>query len=334
VLARTLAKDRTRRQATPGEVASDLAPFAAAAPQETVQLPAPRRGPFRRRGVLLGGLVLLAGAAAAGLTAWSRGRPRDEAKHGPPARVEPPAPALPAAPPDLLGPEQVLRLKRETRDSVVDWLRVNAVSSRIQADTARDIDKALAKYDGYQLTFGSRLLRSRKPTLLAARLGDLFLFELPPEDQPALELPPNRRGMVRLMKGSEARRAPPRVLLSGLQIDHADRLPRDQRVTGRVTFQALQPVGPDPHLRMVYYPSAGGAGRCIGMFYPKGGLPASGGEIRFDMPEAKEKYAPEDTLLVFFVELASLQDGAPVVESNTVAALVRPIRSAPRKRGP
>jgi predicted Ser/Thr protein kinase len=334
VLGRMLAKDRARRPATPGEVASALAPFAAAAPQETVPLPAPRLSASRRWGLRLGALALLTVLAAAGLAAWWRGWPKGEAKDGPPAHVEPPPPALAAAPPGLLGTEEITRLKRGTRDRVVDWVRANAASPKILSDTARDVDKALAKFDGYQLTFGSRLLRSRKPAVLAARLGDLFLFELTPADEPALELPPNRRSTIRFQKGDEPRRDRPRVLLSGLHIDHADRLPRDQRVTGRVTFQALQPVGPDPHLRMVYYPSSGGAGRCIGMFYPRGGLPAAGGELRFDMPEPKEKYAPEDRLLVFFVELASLRDGEPVVESNTVAALVRPVRPAPRKRGP
>jgi hypothetical protein len=351
VLGRMLAKDRERRPATPGQVAAELAPFAVAAPpEETAILPAPRRGAPVPWAVVLGGTavgcaVLLAACTAVGLAVWWRIRTSGGGEGGPvaqgpsaaevkappqgppPAEVKAPPPGLPAPPPEMLGPTDLLRLKRKTRDGIRDWLRANTVSKNIVQDTLAELDEALPHYDGYQLTFGSGLVQSGKPTVLAAHLGDFFQFELGPEEGPALELPERRRGMIRFQKGNEARRARPRVLLSDLHIDHADRLPRDQRVTGRVTFKVLQPVGPEPHIRMVYYPCSGGTGRCIGMFYPKGGLPAACGEIRFDLSEAQEKYAPDDTLLTFFVELASLRDGKTVIESNTVAALVRPVRS-------
>jgi hypothetical protein len=327
VLGRMLAKDRTRRQSTPGEVASDLAPFAAAAPDGTAKLPAPRRA-ARRWGVALGGVVLLAGVAAAGLAAWPRAAGRGEGKGGPPAQVEPPPLGPAAVPPDLLGPEQITRLKRETRDRAVAWVRANGAGRALVSGTAGDLDRGLANFDGYQLQFGSRLLKSGKPTVLAARYGDLFVFELTRDEEQAFGWAENRLGIVRFSKGEEPRRARPRVLLSGLRIDHADRLPRDKRITGRVAFQVLQPVAPEVQLRLVYYPSAGGRGRVVGMDYPRGGLAADGGEIRFNMPEPKEEYSPKDQFLVLFVELASLEDGTPVVESNTVAALVRPIRSA------
>jgi hypothetical protein len=48
------------------------------------------------------------------------------------------------------------------------------------------------------------------------------------------------------------------------------------------------------------------------------------------MPVFKYEYAPKDRFLVVFVELGTLKDGKETIESNTLAALVRPLRPAAR----
>ncbi len=324
LLGRMLAKDRARRPATPGEVASELAPFAGA-PAETAALPPPRRRGLGRRGVLVGGAALAAVLAAGTLAAWWRGRPTVGAQEGPAARVESPSPGAPAVPPDVLGPDEVLRLKQHTRDLAVNWLRDNSPNRNLVRDMDREFSKYLPDLDGHRLTVGSRLLRSGKPTVLAARFGELFLFELTKEEEPAVGAP-TYVGLLRLKKGhnAEYRRRQPRAWLSDLHIDNADRLPHAQRITGRVRFEGLQSVGPKPHLRMVYYPHVG-ASKCTGMHYYRPGLPTSPGELRFDMPAVREQFVPPERLMVVFFELASLRDGEPVIESNTLAALVRPL---------
>jgi hypothetical protein len=337
LLGRLLAKDRARRPATPGEVASGLAPFAAAAPSETVTLPAPRRGAGRRWGLALAGVVLLAVVAAAGLAAWSRGRPKDAGKEGPPASVEP-AP-LAEGPADLLTPGQLARLKRQAGELAADWVREHSAggpTSGFVVGTQEQIGKELSKGDGFQFYIGSGLLKSGKPTVLAGRFGDLFLFELRPEEEERLGGRPRGTWSIPYYHGPTRRRARPRARISGLHIDQADRLPRDERVTGSVSYEVLEPLEGEPLVRLTYYPSAGQL-NCAGMYYPPDRrLPADRGEIKFNMPEFRYRYAPVDTFLVVFVELGTVKDGKEVVESNTLATLVRLLRpgAAPPKGKP
>jgi hypothetical protein len=264
LLRRMLAKDRARRPATPGEVAAELAPFAAAAPGRTVTLPAPRRRHGRRWALALAAVGLLAGVTAAGLALWVRGRLKDQA-----ASAEPQAPA-PAPPTDLLTEDQVGLLKRQARDAAVAWARENCVAGpnhRFVVNTAEHIDKALTKGDGFQFYVGSGLLKSGRPTVLAGRLGDLFLFELKPEDEPRLGELPKRTWSMPYPQASHRRRPRQRARISGLHIDQADRLPRDRRVTGFVSYEILEPLDGEVLVRLVYYPSSRKT-RHAGMYYP------------------------------------------------------------------
>jgi hypothetical protein len=334
-LGRMLAKDRARRPATPGEVASELAPFAAAAPQETVPLPPPRRGASRRWTLLLGAGMgaLLAVGVAAGLAAWWHGRAKDEAKAetkaGPPGPAEPQPPA--EAPADLLSPDQLARLKRQAGDRAAAWVREHSSkgpTSGFAVGTQEQIDKELSKGDGFQFLLGSALLKSGKPTVLAGRFGDFFFFELPPEEEKRVGGAPRHVWSIPIYHGPTRRRARPRARISHLHIDLADRLPRDQRVTGSVAYEIFEPLDGEPLVRLTYYPSAVQRS-CAGMYYPPGGLASDRGEISFDMPEFKARYAPHDRFLVVFVELGTLKDGRETIESNTLATLVRPLPPPP-----
>src|SRR5262249_46323074 len=138
---------------------------------------------------------------------------------------------------------------------------------------------------------------------------------------------PSLKKQIGYYKLEEQRRARPRVLLSSLRIDKADALPRGPDVTGKVSFQLLEPVGPEPHVRLMYYPGSGNY-RCMGLYYLRGGLAPAGGQLTSRIRPLTPKSARPDALLVVSLALPSRRDGRDTIESNTLAALVRPLGAA------
>ena len=327
LLARLLDRNPARRPASAAEVARELASLANPALS--------RRPPHRGRALLVSAAVALV-LVGAGITAlaWPRDKGDSEREEpetlvgqpGPPA-PSPPRSVAPAQPaPALAGPAQVIRRKKAARDRALDWLRQNnrwGPKGDIVAHTARDIDNHLERSDGYQLTLGGRLLKSGRPAILAVRLGDLFSFELTPAQADALEVKTNRRSFRSFFKGKEARRVKPGVRLSGLEIDHAGALPRQQRITGKVSYEGLQEAGERPHIRLTYYPFPMKKRR-IGLYYLRSLPPPASARLTFDFGALGDLTVQKGPV-VMFVELACLHGGQEVVESNTLAVLVTPL---------
>jgi hypothetical protein len=220
--------------------------------------------------------------------------------------------------------------KKVSRDRLLGWLHENGRLKRpgtVVADTAQAIDKRIDRVDGFQVSVGSQLLRSGRPAILAIRRGDFFSFELSPAQAAALGLKKSHCRIQPYFKGDEACRVRPSVYLSGLHIDHADALPRHQRIRGTVSYEGLRSPGEMPHVRMTIYPVPLKKRR-IGLFYlHKTPLPASG-RVAFDFGELGDARVQKGPL-VLFIELACWRGGREVIESNTLAVLVTPLDETP-----
>jgi hypothetical protein len=333
LLERMLAKEPAQRPATPAEVARALAPFA------TVTTERPRRS----RWPWLLAAALLATVGVVSLFAWSpwrRERPAVEVTV-PPAPVDPPSNhrsrrgggrgevevAVPPAPVDPLAlatPEEMRRLKDERRDQALAWLRENnrwGPDASIVQNLAADFAPYPGQIDGFLLQFGSRLLRSQQPTLLAANLGGLFVFPLTADQARALNLAETQRRFRGIRNLADRRRATSRVRLSELKIDHAPRLNFDARITGSIAYEMRGPaITRHFAVRLSWY-MEGGKRQAV-LYWFKDRTLEGRGTLSFAFaPLASPTYRPRGPL-VLFADLCTDPEGTIVVESDTLATLV------------
>jgi hypothetical protein len=326
ILERMLAKVPHQRHATPGEVAADLAALlgpgrnGAVTPAASPR-PTGRRSTRRTWGLCLGAVALLAAVGVAGVALWPGGH---DPGVGQTAEVRGPKKA-PA--PEFAGPEDVARLKQAVCDRAVAWVRDHnrwGPGGSIVATTESEIKAVFGKADGFQLTLGPFLVKSGKMTLLAGRLGELFVFEPTAEQARALRLKENVRWFLRY-RGPEdhLQRLKPRIAISGLRLVQDDGGPGKSWIAGRVAYQFLEPVAEKLHVRMTYYP-ADGRVRTLRRFFLREPLAAERGKVAFDLAGLNEPNTRGDALLVVFVELATQRAGKDVLESNTLAVLMRP----------
>jgi hypothetical protein len=327
VLERMLAKEPGRRHATPAEVAEDLA--ALSGPAEGVpddrRVGTGRPRSRRARRLLLGAAVLLAAAVVVAVVAWPRGNRPDKAEPVVVKGATQPAPG----PAGLAGPEDEVRLKREARDLALALLRATnrwGPGGKIVSGARKEIDAVMGKTEGFEIVLGPRLVKSGKLTLVVGRLGEVFHFEPTPEESRALRLADTSlkdnslRFIGYLTAANDLRRSKLRVTISDLRIAPADTPRGKGRLVGALSYRLLEPVADRLHVRMTYYP----AGRLctMGMSYLGAPLAARRGEVRFDLPGLNDKVR-EDGLVVVFVEMASRLGKRDVIESNTLAALLR-----------
>jgi hypothetical protein len=310
-----MAKDPRERFATPAEAARALGDAAASA-QPASSPPAKRRWwPVAVAG------VAIAAATAAVFAFGSRNQPAVPT----PDRTAPAEIAIAPAPRPvdrtaLATPEQQATWKREAADRLVDWVRVNnrwGPDANIVMGTTAQVDEALPKSNGFTVGLGSGLVRSGKPTLVAARTGGFFVFELTPEQARGLDLVPNRHLFISFDFPTDPRRAKPRVTLADFQIDSAADHSPNGRLEGRVACEFTDPPGPGDYLRITHHAPTGG--RVMFLHHPTTPPPAGRSVIRFSANPLEPRTGKAEGLVVVFAEWVSKAD---VVESDMAAALV------------
>jgi serine/threonine protein kinase len=316
LLTRMLAKEPARRP-TMEEVARTLAE-----PDAPLQ-----NTSYGSRSVVPVALALLALVAVGGTLAfrfWPGTAPTAPAT---PAEVaSTPSAPTPAA---VLSAEQLRQQRQEMRDRTVEWVRHHnrwRPDAPIVANIARQIDSGLPGHEGFQVILGSGLVRSGKPTMLAAHPGGWFSFEVDEAGAP-LKLSPTGSVFHAYQTGDETRLARPAVELSGLRLDQTDPLPRGEKITGEVAYRIPERSPTPLFLRLVHYPTAGKL-RSTAMHYPKPPLHDGDGTLRFEFGGLDPERTRFDEVVVIFVDLATRVDGRTVVVSNTLASLVR---AAPRR---
>jgi serine/threonine protein kinase len=319
LLDRLLAKDPARRPPSCAEVARLLEPFAGIEntadhreePARTV-LRKPRRWPWI---VLpLAAAVLLLGILLSRPWTWTSA----------PLNTQPetqPAPDAPAT--DLASPLQIAALKKERREQALAWIRDNNAwgpTGAIIQHTAQNIDSALDQLESFQVVFGAKLLRSGQPALLAAHPGGFFVFPLTSAQSEVLQMDPTTRRWRVCRKAIDARRLTPRVRLSRLQIEHADKLPSAARVVGKVGYEVIGPPVAGPFAVRVTFYHRGFSH--AGLLWFKRSALEGAGELPFDCPAVGSFRDQPSGPLAFFAEVVTEMDGKTIVESDACAALV------------
>jgi hypothetical protein len=207
----------------------------------------------------------------------------------------------------------------------VGWLEQNSrggAGSRFFRETAAEIDRATENAAGFHLGVGSKLLRSGKAAILVVRAGELYVFELSPEQAAAIPLADNGRFFQPILV-PDRRRPEPRFALSGLAFDGGTRFRGNDKVAGSVLCRNGGAAEGPFALRMTYF----GPGKRYSAFYhlrgkaapPTGPLPFAFGPFH---PAVAGRSGP----LVLFLELCDVPDpkaiDSAVVDSNTLAVLV------------
>ncbi len=223
---------------------------------------------------------------------------------------------------------------KDIRTLAVNWVRdnnafgpnagmVNTVEK--QLDQAVGFDKV-----GFVARYGSREMKSGKPTLLVGWNGDVFPLELTPEQGKQLGIQDNELGMAGISAGNGSDLGPGPQLgeLSGLKIDGADGLDSDAPVKGTVGFHRLRPDAADEYyaLRLTVL---GPKTRIT--LYKRLGLnpfPKGDGAATLDFPALKADKAglsgPVPALVEVLAYMDADQQGAPFVVSNAAVVLLAP----------
>ena len=322
VLNCLLAKEPGARFSTPVELVEAL-DKATRAKEPAIPTP-----PARRRWPIAVGALVIAATIACGVIAFgSRDQPAESQA---PNAAEPVPRALELAPAPrpvdrapLASPEQLAARRRESTDQMVEWVRANnrwGPDAEIAVKTAARVAEAPGKVDRFVLTFGTGLLKSEKPTLVSARTGSFFVFELSPVQAQAANLGPMSHVFVSHSHAIDAQRAAPAVRLSDVRIDGPDAHPPGARIDGTVTCEFPAAPGAGDHLRLTHYRPDGA--RVMFLHHPKEALPAGRVPLRFSANPIEQRTRKGDRLVVLFAEWVSGSSASGVIESNTAAALL------------
>jgi hypothetical protein len=179
--------------------------------------------------------------------------------------------------------------------------------------------------EGFTLAVGAAAVKAKKPALLAWWGGELFAFELSPEQAQALRLGDNDLLLATLPEPPSRRAAEPPVPIVLTALTAGD----GQKLAGFAAYERNREVTGALVLRLTY--GAGAAARVRRQPLAPGAL-AKTGKLEFSFPPVGADDPSFAGLLVVFAEVCVAADaGKPeTVVSNPVAALVT-ITPAPRK---
>jgi len=211
-----------------------------------------------------------------------------------------------------------------SRAKAVAWLRANNAFGP-KHRMVDQLAKALDEVDGgkaFFLRLGTRLVKSRKPTLLAGRNGAFQAFEVAPE-LAGKWIPELLTEFKTTSALDEVVEPVPAVILDKLKFDKAFGLDGRSKLTGSVTYQKLKALEGTLGLRLTYM-----AGEYTHTRYHRfgQGLARDRGTLDFSFPPLHVKDNSLGGTVPVFVELCSFkspdQRGKVVVLSNSVPALL------------
>jgi hypothetical protein len=223
----------------------------------------------------------------------------------------------------LASAEQLAASRKQAMEQMVQWVRVNnrwSPDAEIATKAAAQVAQLPAKVDGLVIAFGGGLLKSQTPTLVSARTGSFFVFELSPEQERAAALKPMGQWILTHSHAPDARRATPGVRLSDLRIDEAGAHAPGGRINGSITCEFPTAPARDDHLQITHYRPDGR--RVMFLHHPKQSPQAGRVTLRFSANALEQRSAKDERLVIVFAEWVSERDGARVIESNTEAALL------------
>jgi WD40 repeat protein len=220
--------------------------------------------------------------------------------------------------------------RRSTREQALAWLRTNNTfgpKHKLVDDMAKELDTHLTSGEAFFLSLGVKLVKSKRPTILAGRNGAFYAFEVP-ADQAGKWLKDFDTNMSTTARQDEVIEPNPLVILDDPKIDSAARLGGGQRLTGTVAYQKFDTFDGILALRLTYM--AGNISRT--RFHSiEGSLDADKGSLTFSFPPFHDAQNQRTGPTPVFIELCSFLNperrGKVIVLSNSVAALLNVVES-------
>jgi serine/threonine protein kinase len=331
LVARMLARDPARRYRTAAEVAEILGDLADV-PNASSSPSAPRRARFSRRGYLLLAATALMSAVSIPLLVRSNRRP--------PAPVEePPLPSTNGSPPDSprLAPPgslpEVVTVRQGPlsrpilHDIILAWLEANSRwgdKSDFMDRTKVGLDRNLGMTDGYQYTFGPRLMRSRQGTLLAAHVGGVYQVTLPDDLAGPLNAVEGKSIAIPYKRSKEERPDEARVALSRLVVNDPAHVDDRQKIMVSLDYRVHSRGSDNYSLRLMFYHVKG---RRTVLWYPPRGTIGDQGTLFFPFPDPSSPDFRFQGPYFAFVEMAERKDGREIIVSNSLGVLLLMVKT-------
>jgi hypothetical protein len=185
-----------------------------------------------------------------------------------------------------------------------------------------DDTRTLRQEPGFTYEMGPQTVKSGKPTILAARGGEFFVFELSPQKAKNWDLTPNGLRFRPLRDRSALKRNSPLVELSTPSIDKAVNVDGTEKLTGSIPYRGLEEARGNFSLRMTYSTEE----RSPASFHHlKSNIRQERGSFQFTFLPVNHDDAHSGPLVVLF-ELVLFDDSArrgdPMVVSNCVATVI------------
>lgn len=206
------------------------------------------------------------------------------------------------------------------------WVQANCPDPAVGSDLIRRLTEAEDKRLSCSFTIGAALTKSGTPCLVHCYAGQLFVFQLTPDQAQRLEIGQKR---MRCTEHVESQAADPNlsiyVSLDELDIENGNNLSNSAPITGRCTYSKrgtwLGPfaVGLEFLLK--------GVGNVLAWDHHTEGIPQPDGVWRFSFPpicecfgQASATWTGTTAVLLRLYTPPSVQGGTPF--SNACAALI------------
>ena len=232
----------------------------------------------------------------------------------------------------LIGPPVARAQDAQPEDNpihqqTVEWIKENnkfGVDAKIVTDMTELIDRSIQAHENFLLSFGENLIQSGKPHVLASWDGQVFVFQLSPEQARRMDL---KSSSVNQTTGKmrAKREVPPLARVAQAKVTNATHLDGSQKTNGEVNCQILSPLPNNTAVRLSYSRK----GSTTSSFYYAKNLPSEGEtKISFSFPAInspsdKERFSGP---LPAFLDLATINQANNNVEikliSNTVGVLL------------
>lgn len=213
-------------------------------------------------------------------------------------------------------------------DAAMGWVKGNCPDPKLRADLKRKMKDAMQRRVDCWFGIGPVLTRERLPYLIHCYAGELFIFQLMPEQAAAILPRPNALGssLDQRAPGSNRRAEQMLVSLSDLEVDRPVLTPHDP-VTGSVQYEVLGELPAEYCLRLDYQL---GLPDAVSWFCPEQILSGSG-RIRFIFnrladsvwPSVRCYQGPAALFLRVFTRPAKDETAERRPISNTCGALVQ-----------
>jgi hypothetical protein len=127
------------------------------------------------------------------------------------------------------------------RELAVAWVEANCPSTDVKSDFLRRLDDALGRSVGCSFVIGRNLTKSCVPYLVHCFCGELFAFQLTPQQAAGLNIGDSQLVSARgLTAHSHEPRPGSLVTLEQVTIDGAESLERSQRIRGTLKYRTDQ----------------------------------------------------------------------------------------------